>query len=194
MSSAPEAVRRRNLRLLGVLAALFFVPVLLSFVLYYGTQWRPASLVNHGSLIIPPRPLPRVSLPGAGQGAFRGKWSLVYVGDGRCEAACRQALQMSRQTRLALNNEMTRVQRVFLASEACCDREFLEQEHPGLIVVDASGAHAASLLALFPPTVRAHSVFIVDPLGNLMMSYDARENPRGLLMDLQKLLRLSHIG
>ena len=31
-------------------------------------------------------------------------------------------------------------------------------------------------------------------LGNLMMSYDARQNSRGLLEDLQKLLRLSHIG
>jgi len=27
-----------------------------------------------------------------------------------------------------------------------------------------------------------------------MMSYDARQNPRGLLEDLKKLLRLSHIG
>jgi hypothetical protein len=35
---------------------------------------------------------------------------------------------------------------------------------------------------------------VVDPLGNLMMSYDARGNPRGLLEDLKKLLRLSHIG
>jgi len=27
-----------------------------------------------------------------------------------------------------------------------------------------------------------------------MMSYDARSNPHGLLEDLRKLLRLSHIG
>jgi hypothetical protein len=27
-----------------------------------------------------------------------------------------------------------------------------------------------------------------------MMSYDARQNPKGLLEDLRKLLRLSHIG
>jgi hypothetical protein len=35
---------------------------------------------------------------------------------------------------------------------------------------------------------------VVDPLGNLMMSYDARNDPHGLLEDLRKLLRLSHIG
>ena len=46
----------------------------------------------------------------------------------------------------------------------------------------------------FPAPGRAHSLFVVDPLGNLVMSYDARTDPRGLLIDLQKLLRLSHIG
>jgi len=34
----------------------------------------------------------------------------------------------------------------------------------------------------------------VDPLGNLMMRFDARQEPKGLLSDLQKLLKLSHIG
>ena len=41
---------------------------------------------------------------------------------------------------------------------------------------------------------RANSLFIIDPLGNLVMRYDARENPKGLLDDLKKLLKLSHIG
>ena len=34
----------------------------------------------------------------------------------------------------------------------------------------------------------------VDPLGNLMMRWDTRENPKGLLSDMKKLLKLSHIG
>jgi hypothetical protein len=62
------------------------------------------------------------------------------------------------------------------------------------VVLDAQGAAAAALLAQFPDGQRAHTLFVVDPLGNLMMSYDARQNSRGLLEDLQKLLRLSHIG
>ena len=99
-----------------------------------------------------------------------------------------------RQTRLSLNNDMTRVARVFLGTGDCCAREFLAHEHAGLVVLDATGAGAQGLLAQFPPGERAHTLFVVDPLGNLMMSYDARANPRGLLEDLKKLLRLSHIG
>jgi hypothetical protein len=37
-------------------------------------------------------------------------------------------------------------------------------------------------------------LFIVDPLGNLMMRHDASHTTKGLLTDLKKLLKLSHIG
>jgi hypothetical protein len=99
-----------------------------------------------------------------------------------------------RQTRLALNNDMTRVERVFLVSGGGCAGEFLAREHPGLLVLDAQGAAGAALLGEFPERERAYTLYIVDPLGNLMMSYDARQDPHGLLEDLKKLLRLSHIG
>ena len=125
---------------------------------------------------------------------LRAKWSIVYIGAGNCDEPCRQALYVMRQTRLSLNNDMSRVERVFLTTGSCCAREFLAHEHSGLMVLDATGAQGTRLLQEFPADGRPYSLFIVDPLGNLMMSYDARQNPKGLLEDLQKLLRLSHIG
>jgi hypothetical protein len=196
----PRALRARNLRTVAALGALFLLPLAGSFWLYYGAGWRPAGHTNHGELIAPVRPLPDVALPlaaggtGSSQALFRRRWTLVYVGSGRCDADCRQALYLMRQTRIALANNMDRVQRVMLASDECCDRSFLEREHPGLLALDASGAGTQPLLEQFPTAERAHSLFIVDPLGNLMMRYDARTNPRGLLEDLKKLLQLSHIG
>lgn len=180
-------LRARNLRTLGALAALFLLPLAVAFFAYYGTSWRPAARVNHGVLITPVLALPALS-------EFRGHWSLVYVGDGVCDADCRRTLYVMRQTRLGLNNEMTRVERVFLVTGNCCARQFLAREHPGLKVLEASGAPGAALLQEFPAEGRAYSLYIVDPLGNLMMSYDARQNPHGLLEDLKKLLRLSNIG
>ncbi len=59
---------------------------------------------------------------------------------------------------------------------------------------DASQAAAQPLLAQFPADGRARALYIVDPLGNLMMRYDARLPPKGLLEDLKRLLQLSHIG
>lgn len=192
----PE-LHRRNLRTVFALAGLFLLPLLLSFWLYYGVHWRPPAMSNHGELIEPLRPLPAVTLADADGRArsqvFQGHWTLVYVGDGACDAHCRDTLFFMRQTRLSLNTEMTRVQRVFLATGQCCDRAFLAAEHPGLVVLDATQAAATPLLAQFPAD-RAQTLYVVDPLGNLMMRYDARLPPKGLLADLKRLLQLSHIG
>jgi hypothetical protein len=177
-----------NRRILALLAVAFFAPLGLSFALYYGSSWRPAGHTNHGVLIQPPRPLPATG------GVFTGKWSLVYVGAGDCDAACRQALYVMRQTHLGLGHLLPRVQRVFIVTEQCCDRAWLERENPGLITLEPSPGERAALLAQFPAAQRAAMLYIVDPHGNLMMRYDQGANPRGLHEDLEKLLSLSHIG
>lgn len=207
MTADARDLRSRNLRTLAALAALFLLPLVASFWLYYGTSWRPAGRVNHGELIQPPRPLPVVALPrvALGQGTdrslaatdpslFRSKWTLVYVGDGSCDASCRGTLYVMRQTQFALGTDMTRLGRVFLVTSDCCARDYLAREHAGMTVVDAAGAAGAQLLSRFPAADRAHTLFIVDPLGNLMMRYDVRRDPRGLLVDLKRLLELSQIG
>ena len=192
-------------RTLALLAGLFLLPIVIAWVTYYGTGWRPAGHVNHGHLFTPVRPLPAVALTrvafekvpaGANvRPALRGEWSLVYAGDGRCDPACRDALFVMRQTRLALGHDMSRLERVFLVTGNCCARSFLAGEHPGLVVLDASGLPAEPLLReLNAGGPQPHTLYVVDPLGNLVMSYDARTDLRGLLEDLQKLLRLSHIG
>ena len=187
MNAVEKELRARNLRLLGLLAGLFLLPLGLAFWMYYGTDWRPIGTVNHGELIQPPRPVPAYA--GLPADLFRHKWSLVYIGDGHCDDACRNALVVMRQTRLSLNNEMTRVERVFLATANCCANDYLAHEHPGLKVLPAPADTSP-----FPADGRANSVFIVDPLGNLMMRHDARQNPKGFLQDLKLLLKYSQIG
>jgi hypothetical protein len=198
------------------------------YLYYGAGGWRPAGRVNHGELIDPPRPLPALSLPlvsdpraggradlgGAAAGGIdadrvaagsatspdflRHKWTLLYLGPGACPQRCRTNLYDTRQVRIALNRDMSRVQRVFIAEGACCDLQYLQAEHPDLITVRAT-ADAARLLALLPsihgvsPAI-ADRVYLVDPLGNLMMSYAPDANPKGMLEDLKRLLGLSHVG
>ena len=65
----------------------------------------------------------------------------------------------------------------------------------GIEVLDVGSEPGRSeLLAVIPATDREHSLYVIDPLGNVVMRYDTRESPRGLLTDLKKLLKLSHIG
>jgi len=193
-----EESRRRGRQVLLIIAAIFLLPVIVAFALYYGKLWRPAGSASKGALIEPARPLVVAGLKHAdgspaGADVFTGKWTLIYIGDGACDADCRTALVFGRQTRLALNNEMTRVQRVFLATGNCCATAYFSQEQPGLVALDASAPEAQVLIAQFPED-RRDSLYIVDPLGNLMMRHEAAHTSKDLLTDLKKLLKLSHIG
>ena len=203
-ASDPNAVRRGRRQML-VLAALFLVPLAVAFWLYYGGNgWRPPGSTNKGELLDPPRPLPATDMPITGGSpvvgdVLRGQWSIVYVGDGGCDERCRKALYLSRQSRIALNKDAGRVRRVFLVTGTCCDYGYLEQEHPDLVVAIPTGQAGAVLLESFPvyedgPVTTAGRLYLVDPLGNLFMSYPADAPDKALLTDLQKVLRLSHIG
>jgi hypothetical protein len=209
---------RRQRRILIIVALMFFAPLAFSFYLYYGKLWHPGGRVNAGELIQPARPLPSVALPlaaspDAGAGAtaaggiaapaaetkpqfLKGKWTLLYVQHGRCDDECRKHLYDTRQVRLALDREMTRVQRVFIGDGDCCDFPELKAAHPDLITVRASPADEP-LLALLPDAAavaNSHRIYLVDPLGNAMMFYAPGVSSKGMLEDMKRLLRLSSIG
>jgi hypothetical protein len=175
---------------------MFLAPLGFAFWLYYGTQWRPAGGTNHGELITPARPINKI----VSDKLFAGKWSLVVIADGSCDTTCQRSLVYSRQTWLALGRLESRTQRVWLATANCCDRGYTLREHPDLKVVDLMNSESipvdarAGLLAIFPTADQARQIFIVDPLGNLMMRYDTGLDPKGLRDDLKKLLELSRIG
>jgi hypothetical protein len=192
-------VRTRGRQKFLLIAAMFLVPVAVVFALYYGGIWSPSGSSAKGQLISPARPLEVAGLrhpegAAAAPQVLSEKWSLLYIGDGACDDACRTALTYARQTRLAVGQDMDRVQRVLLATAHCCDQKYLAAEQQGLITLDASSPEAREFLAQFPAD-RAHTIFIVDPHGNLMMRHDAsRVINKDLLTDLKKLLKLSHIG
>lgn len=202
------ASKGRQRRALIGLALLFFAPLALAFLLYYGIGWRPGGRVNHGELIEPARPLPEISLqrvavdgsPDTPTAAdfLRRKWTLLYWGAGACSELCKTDLYDTRQVRIALDRDMDRVQRVFVAQAPCCDLEFLKSQHPDLVTVRAT-AEAAPLLErlkMSPGDVPETSdrVYLIDPLGNVMMFYPPGYRPKGMLEDLKRLLGLSHVG
>jgi cytochrome oxidase Cu insertion factor (SCO1/SenC/PrrC family) len=211
MSARPPVRQQR--RMLILLMFLFFAPVAVAFILYYGIGWSPGARVNHGELVEPPVPLPDLALPRADEppvatgeavssvtspGFLKGKWTLLYLGAGGCSVGCRTDLYNTRQVRAALGADRERVQRVFLAEGACCDREWLHAQQPDLITVQASTVVAAPLTSILEHAGRSPGapdrVYLIDPLGNLMMFYAVDARPKGMLEDLKKLLRLSHVG
>jgi hypothetical protein len=193
----PPGGQARQRRLLVGVALMFFAPLGFSFLLYYGHGWHPDGHVNKGELVQPVRTLPMAALPLMGGGVtdaqvLRRKWTMLYVQRGLCGDDCMRHLYDTRQVRTALDREMNRVQRMFIASENCCDLQKLRGLHPDLIVV-REGQPVEPLLALLPAP-NSDRIYLVDPLGNLMMFYAPDSKPKGLLEDMKRLLQLSQIG
>jgi cytochrome oxidase Cu insertion factor (SCO1/SenC/PrrC family) len=201
--SSHSTVAKPNRKQLFVVLSLFVAPLLLAFAVYYGSSWRPTSTTNKGDLIAPAIPLPVTTLIKADGTAtdakfLRDNWTLVYVGAGACDAICRKALADTRDARLLLGKDIVRVDRAFLYTGACCDSAYFAAQQQGLILASVDSEAGQALLKLFPhgggAVIGSHRTYIVDPLGNLMMSYEPGTDPRSIYQDLKKLLTLSHIG
>lgn len=181
--------------MLLALATAFLLPIGVSVALY-ASSWQPARLANHGALIQPPRPIGDAALLTAegralSFGAFRGKWALVSFG-ARCPAACRQALYRMRQVHVALGKEMERVQRVFVAADGFGTSS---GHDPGMTVIAGPPAGTRALARQFGASFADDGrIYLVDPLGNLVLVYPPDSDPGGMRQDLVRLLQYSWVG
>lgn len=204
MKPAPGPRRRQYWTLLA-LAALFLSGIVVSFVLVE-IGWRPRVTHNYGELVDPARPIRDVALLDLdGEpvrfSAFKGRWTLVYFGSAACAEACTADLYKMRQITAAQGTDAGRVRQVFVVTDpAGLDalRRTLA-DYPDIRVLRGRARAVRALGSQF--TVPAGTalegldrVYLVDPLGNLMMSYPADADPSGMNKDLRLLLRASHIG
>lgn len=193
-----NAVRRGRLKLLA-LVALFVVPVAGAVAWYFAAPGLAPAPTVHGTLIDPARPLEPFELDRASGDpytleAMRGRWTLVHLVGARCDAVCRERIYYTRQIREALGEERMRVQRLALAADGrrTAGLAGILGEHPRLTVV-AQGSRGP-LAGQFPPDRPSGTVFLVDPLGNLMLRFGPAVAPDDILDDLERVLKLSRIG
>jgi len=201
------SVRRRNRASLLLIVALFAAPVVVAWLLFFVFPgWVPTSTSNHGTLVKPVRVLPSFHLPTlpadtVDGGFLQGKWTFVYIHRGACENECIQQLYKMRQVRLTQGKNIDRLQRLMLWDADGVDtaqRDELQRHFPGQVTALLSGDTAASLLATFnvdaQPPLTGERLYLVDPLGNLMMIYGPDDEPRGIIKDLERLLKYSGLG
>ena len=210
-TGAPSAGRQKGFltsrQAFVLLGLLFMAPAFVAWVMHYSTEggWRPEGMTNRGKLVHPARPLTLPAELRTGEKPLneylQGKWTLLYIGDADCEEVCRDNLYKMRQIRVAQNENMYRIQRLFLVRTDVIPATLaghLEAEHPKMEVVPISALQAEQIAPDFfvddVPVLGAERVFIVDPLGNLMMYYPPGADPSGMRKDLKKLLKYSKIG
>lgn len=189
LDTAASANLARSRRTLWLILLTCAAPIIASYVAYH--FWAPAGRVNYGDLI-EPHPLPDRPLSALDGSPFRftelkGEWVLVTAGSAACDATCRQKLVYMRQVRLAQSKESGRIERLWLLTDSLVPDAALVAEHPGLRIVRGADI-AASLPASRAP---ADHIYVIDPLGNLMMRFPADPDPKRMLKDVSRLLRHS---
>jgi hypothetical protein len=151
-------------------------PVVLG-TLAYLLGWSPGAPANYGELI-PPRLVPL--------NEFRGKWVLVTFDAAACDAQCERKLYIMRQVRRAQGKDMDRIERLWVVTDA---------GKPRADAVVASEGITISRNENFDfPGNTAHHIYVVDPLGNLMMRFPRDPDPSKVIKDLQRLLKYSRFG
>ncbi len=201
--SPPPPAARGRLKLLLIILV-FFLPQIIAALLYFG-GWRPHSQVNYGQLVQPVRAIRDISLRSLdGQSfrfsALRGKWLMIYFGAASCHRACVQDLYKMRQVRAAQGENAARVRRLFVitGNHGMARLQKLLRRYPGMRVVTGPRHAVASLAGQFTLDGRLpdhrHRIYVVDPQGNLMMSYPPDANPEGMRKDFVRLLQVSQVG
>jgi len=193
-----DARKRSGRWKLMVVVALCAAPLIASYFTYYVI--KPEQRTNYGTLLDPrAHPMPELgttTLDGSATAldAWRGKWIMLYVGPGDCDEACNARLHDMRQLRLAQGKEMDRIERVWLITDAAPLETMLIREYDGMHMLRADDAAVRAWLPSEPPSEPAGHMYLVDPLGNLMMRYAKDADPNRIKRDLYRLLKASRIG
>jgi len=179
-----------------LLAAVFFLPLAVAWTWFFCFKDVRPGTVIHGVLVEPVVPLADMTLSQRGAAEpvapFRDEWFVVILAPRDCGTDCERVLYVTRQVWIRLNKDADRVQRVLLAGPGV---QYAEDEHVDLKVF----ALDERVLERFTDTARpelagAQRIYLVDPQGNLMMSYPLDLSPDMLSKDLKRLLRYSNGG
>lgn len=190
----PDA-QRKSRRTLLLVAGVCIAPFVASFALYF--FWQPSGRVNYGELVEGVI-LPAGDLVQTGSGKpfdftqLRGRWIFVTVDSGACDDYCQKKLWKMRQVRMTQGKYLERIERVWLLSDTQSVAATVMKEYDGTWVASTQGS---AVLKSFPyrDAQRDH-IYLVDPLGNVVLRYPKDADPSRMKKDLTRLLKVSRIG
>jgi hypothetical protein len=192
---SPSMRRRQRLKLL-LLIAVCVSPVVASYLMFY--VFMPTGRTNYGDLV-EPRQAPAMQLVSVeGEQAtlqsLRGRWLLLHVDGGDCPTSCAEKLYTIRQLRAMTGKERTRIEPVWLVTDGAAVDARLIEAYAGTRMLRVDRAALAGWLPAREGARIEDHLFMVDPLGNVMMRFERDGEPRRIHKDIGRLLKASRIG
>jgi len=194
----PDTARRRGRWKLLVVLLVCAAPIVASYFTYYVV--KPAERTNYGTILDPRQyPIPAMmttTLDGKPRtlNDLKGKWIMLRVGGGECSEECMRQLYAMRQWRIMQGKNMDRMERVWLITDNAPIDTVVMREYDGTEMLRAPAATVAKWLPVEPGATAGDHIYMIDPLGNLMMRFPNQPEPGKVYKDIVKLLKASAIG
>jgi cytochrome oxidase Cu insertion factor (SCO1/SenC/PrrC family) len=204
--TTPEP-KPRSIKPLLLILFVSVAPVILAFIVYYNPSLQPGGSTNYGTLVDPQRPLPSnnelqvTTLEGKpfDLDELKGQWLLIAADQAACPEECAKKLFILRNVHAMTGKNVKRVSRVwFVTDDAPVPQKVLDA-YAGTIMLRADPKQLDTFLTGHAldnqdKTELLNPIWMVDPLGNLMMQYPKDPDPLKVRKDLGKLLHNSQIG
>ncbi|TAL91090.1 MAG: hypothetical protein EPN62_08445 [Candidimonas sp.] len=184
-------------------------PVIFAYLAYYvpSLGLRPKGHSNYGTLIEPQRPIPAASALALTTSdgkpfdlhSLHGKWILVSADQGACPESCVRKLFILRNSHASQGKEVERLTRVWFVTDNAPTPARVLAAYKGTLILHADPKQLAAYLTPGAPPADALAalkkpMWIIDPLGNLMMQFPEQADPIKVRDDIKKLLARSSIG
>lgn len=202
-----KAAGKRSRWILLIIFIICILPVVAAWWMLKGMQEEGGfATSNYGELVTPARPLKDITLKTLeGEdlviSKLRGRWILVVFGSVECSDLCQKNLYKTRQVRLALGNkDMYRVRRLWITNDTSSlyESDWIKEQHPDLLIASEKGKNKEFVnqfaLPEAPDPMVAQRIYIIDPVGNIVISYPPDLKAKYILKDLKRLLYVSYIG
>ena len=192
--------QQRRGRLILICMLIFFITPIIAVIAMYKLDWRPKG-ESVGELVTPPKAIAinpalthsndtKVSLS-----QFKDKWSMIYV-TAECDMQCKNKLHQMRQLHVSLYKEIPRMQRVLITTSQ--DVADIANNYPELIIInqpsDAVLAFSQQFNIGSESAINSHRIYLSDPLGQLIMSYQTSTSPALVRKDITRLMKYSWTG
>lgn len=182
-----------------LLLALFSAPIVGAFL------WKPTGHVNSGQLYDRPLDLVNIKFNLKTENGdiqqhfeeFERKWYLVVVAKNNCGQLCEENLLKIRQLKWMQGKNIGRVNSLFVYQNIDAEQvDDLKNKYNGIVPATANDADLDKWLRSFSDgrTFDSGKIYLIDPLGKLMMSYPAGMEPKKIYKDLKRLLKVSQVG
>ena len=170
-----------------MLLAMFILPIAFGTLFFYANpNYFSESTVNYGELVRPVIATDDTDIEIDGSASLQGIWTMAYVSS-HCDEACEKAVADMKTIRTLMNADMRRIQRMIIIKDNSTPKSY----DKGLVKARV----ASEKLTLSLKKYTENAIYLIDPIGNIMLYYEPQNiDIRLVIKDLKRLFKYSRIG